>query len=84
MSQFNSILSSLGSVAVSLAEKIIPGAGAIGDLINGAKSLSSAFTSIKTANGGTAPADAQEAHDALMAKVNAHADGTLGRLEGGD
>lgn len=83
MTQFTSILSSLGGVAAAIAEKIIPGASAIEDLVKGAASVSAAFNSIKTANGGYAPADAQAQHDALMQKVNAHADGTLGRLEGG-
>jgi hypothetical protein len=43
-----------------------------------------AYKTVKEANGGTAPADAEAAHDELFEKVKAHADSTLGRLEGGD
>lgn len=80
MSGLNGILSLLGNAAKTLAPLIVPGAG---PLLAAAESLTSAFTGIKAANGGQAPADAEAAHDALFARVKAHAEGTLGRLEGG-
>ena len=80
MADLGSILSSLGGVAGNLAGLIVPGAD---KLVEAAKSLNDAYNHVKEANGGTAPADAEAAHKALMAKVNAHADSTLGRLEGG-
>lgn len=76
----NSILSMLGNAAKELLPAIVPGSGA---LIAGAEALSTAFTSLKAANGGSAPADADAAHSALYAKVAAHADSTFSRLEGG-
>jgi hypothetical protein len=79
MTIFNGILSQLGSIATSLVPQIVPGAD---KLIEAGKAISAAFTNIKGLNGGTAPPDAEEAHDALLAKVRAHADSTLGRLEG--
>jgi hypothetical protein len=75
----NAILSGLGSIAKTLVPKLVPGADALFGL---AKSVSAAFTSAKSINGGKAPADAEAAHDALFAKVKAHAEGTLSRLEG--
>lgn len=78
----SSVLSSLGGTMKMLLPALIPGASALPALIDGAKALSEAFKSVKSANGGTAPADAEASHTALMAKMNAHADGTLGRLEG--
>lgn len=80
MSDFDNILSLLGRAAKTLAPMIVPGSGA---LIAGAEALSNAFDSIKAANGGQAPADAEAAHDALFARVRAHAESTLGRLEDG-
>lgn len=80
MSALNNILTMLGSAAKTLLPEIIPGSGA---LIAGAEALSTAFTSIKAANGGTAPAAADAAHSALYAKVSQHADSTFSRLEGG-
>lgn len=80
MSALNGILTMLGNAAKALLPNIIPGSGA---LIAGAEALSTAFTSIKAANGGTAPADADAAHSALYDKVKAHADSTFSRLEGG-
>jgi hypothetical protein len=79
-----SVLSSLGSLAGSIATSIIPGAGAIEDLVKAGKAVSDAYSNVKVLNGGTAPADADASHAALMEKMNAHANGTLGRLEGGD
>lgn len=79
MSDFNSILSLVGSAAKQLLPLVVPGAGAA---IAGAESLANAFESLKAANHGQAPADAEAAHDALFEKVKAHADSTLGRLEG--
>lgn len=80
MTIFNGILEQLGTIAAKLAPQIIPGAG---PLIEAGKAISAAFTSIKSLNGGTAPPGAEAQHDALFAKVKAHAEGTLGRLEGG-
>jgi len=74
----NSILSSLGSLAGSIA----PGITGVGPLLEAGKAISAAFTNIKNLNGGTAPADAEAAHDALFAKVKAHAEATLDRLDG--
>jgi hypothetical protein len=82
MSMFDSILSSLGGVAGQLASKIIPGAQALPSLVKAGEALIGAFKSIKSLNGGTAPPDAEAQHDALFDKVKAHADSTLGRLEG--
>jgi hypothetical protein len=79
MSGLNGILSMLGNAAKTLAPMIVPGAG---PLLSAAEALSNAFKSVKNANGGQAPADAEAAHDALFAKVKAHADSTLSRLEG--
>lgn len=80
MSGYNGILSKIGAAASALAGDIMPGAA---PLIEAGKSLVAAFENVKAANGGTAPGDAQAAHEALFAKVQAHADSTLGRLEGG-
>lgn len=77
--QLNGLLSMLGNAAKTLAPMIVPGAG---PLIAAGKALSEAFTAAKTANGGTAPPEAEAAHDALFDRVKAHADSTLGRLEG--
>ena len=75
----NSILSSLGSLATTIAPAIVPGAGAA---IKAGQAILQAFNTVKEANGGTAPADAEAAHAALYEKVMAHADATLGRAEG--
>lgn len=75
----NELLSMLGNAAKTLAPMIVPGAD---KLIAAGEALTHAFTSVKAENGGVAPADAEAAHDALFAKVKAHADSTLGRLEG--
>lgn len=75
----NSILSGLGSLAKQIAPAIVPGAG---PLIKAGEAVLAAFSSVKTINGGHAPPDAEAAHDALFEKVKAHAEGTLGRLEG--
>lgn len=83
MGILNTILGSLGEQAKLLAGHIIPGAGAIEDLVKAGKAVSDAFIVVKSANGGTAPADAEASHDALFEKVKAHADGTLSRLDGG-
>lgn len=80
MSMFDSILSSLGTAAKALATHIVPGSS---NLIEAGKSLTAAYQTVKAQNGGTAPATAEADHDALLAKVRAHADRTLGRLEGG-
>lgn len=77
---FDNILSSLGSLS-SMAAGLIPGAG---PAIQVGKALIDAFKTVKEANGGTAPASAETAHQALVAKVNAHADETFGRLDGED
>lgn len=79
MTIFNGILSQLGSIALSLAPQIVPGAD---KLIAAGKAISDAFLNVKALNGGTAPADAEASHDALFAKVKAHAASTLGRLDG--
>lgn len=83
MSALNNVLLSLGSAAKILTAQIIPGAGNLGNLVKAGEALGAAFKTIKDANGGTAPADAEASHDALFEKVKAHADGTLSRLEGG-
>ena len=80
MSGLNNILTMLGNAAKALLPQIIPGSGA---LIAGAEALSTAFTSLKAANGGTAPAEADAAHSALYERVAAHADSTFSRLESG-
>ncbi len=79
MSGLTGLLSLLGNAAKTLAPMIIPGAD---KLIQAGEALSNAFQSVKAENGGTAPADAEAAHDALFAKVKAHADSTFGRLDG--
>jgi len=79
MSGLNDILKMLGEVAKEVAPLVIPGSGA---LIKGAESIAAAFDSLKEANGGQAPADAEAAHDALFARVKAHAESTFSRLEG--
>ena len=79
MSILNSLLSQLGSAAKNLAPQIVPGSD---KLIAAGEALMKAFTTVKTINGGTAPPDAEAGHDALFEKVKAHADSTLGRLEG--
>jgi hypothetical protein len=73
------ILRGLGGLAAKLAPSIIPGAG---PAIAAARAIGNAFETVKAANGGQAPADAEAQHDALLARVKAHADSTLGRLEG--
>lgn len=78
----NSILSTLGKVAVELAPKIIPAAAGLGSLIKAGEAIGAAFENLKEANGGTAPTDAEAAHQALFERVKAHADSTLGTLEG--
>ncbi len=75
----NKILTDLGGIAGQLAGAVT----GVGPLMEGAKSVAAAFASIKSANNGQAPADAEAQHDALLAKVNEHADSTLGTLEGG-
>jgi hypothetical protein len=80
MSGLNGILDLLGNAAKQILPLIVPGSGA---LIQGAEAISNAFESIKAQNGGQAPADAEAAHDALFARVKAHADSTLNRLENG-
>lgn len=75
------ILKDLGGLAKRLAPSIVPGAGA---LIEAAEALNRAYDTVKGLNGGQAPADAEAAHDALVEKVSAHAEGTLGRAERGD
>lgn len=79
MSGLSSVLLSLGRAAADLATRMVPGAA---PLIAAAHSIASAFETVKASNGGTAPAEAQAGHDALLARVRAHADSTLGRLEG--
>lgn len=76
---FNNVLSLIGAAAKQLLPAIVPGSGA---LINGAEALSQAFRTIKAENGGTAPSDAEAAHDALFERVKAHAQSTLDRLDG--
>lgn len=76
---FNQILSTIGNLAKQVLPAVVPGAG---PALAGAKALSEAFQSFKTANGGTAPADAEVAHDALFERVKAHAESTFDRLEG--
>jgi hypothetical protein len=81
---FNSILSALGSVSGQLASAIVPGVANAEKLFEAGKSAIEAFKHLKDANGGTAPADAEASHRALVDKVNAHAESTFGRAEGGD
>jgi len=81
---YNSMLSTLGSLSSSIASAIIPGAAALPSLLKAGKAAVEAFQSLKEANGGTAPADAEASHQALVTKVNAHADATFGRAEGQD
>lgn len=81
MSQLNSILTSLGGIASTVASAIVPGSD---KLIEAGKKILDAFDSVKAINGGEAPADAEAGHDALFEKVMAHADSTLGKLEGDD
>jgi hypothetical protein len=80
MSGLNGVLSLLGDAAKELLPLVVPGSGAV---IAGAGALTDAYNSLKSANGGQAPADAEASHDALFAKVEAHADSTFGRMEGG-
>lgn len=75
------VLKDLGGIAKRLAPSIVPGAG---PLIAAGKALTEAYTTIKGANNGEAPADAEAAHDALLAKVNEHANSTFDRAERGD
>jgi hypothetical protein len=77
---FNGLLGTLGAAAAEMAKRFIPGSG---PAIEAAKAIGAAFENVKQLNGGTAPPAAQADHDALFAKVKAHADRTLGRLEGG-
>jgi hypothetical protein len=80
MSMFDGLLSKLGNAAAEMAERFIPGSA---HAIEAAKAIGAAFENVKQLNGGAAPPSAQADHDALFAKVKAHADHTLGRLEGG-
>lgn len=75
----NKILSGLGNLAGTIAPSIIPGASAA---IAAGKAISDAYKTVKEANGGEAPADAEAQHDALFKRVMDHADSTLGKLEG--
>jgi hypothetical protein len=79
MTMFTTILSTLGEAAKQAAALVVPGAG---PAIKAGEAILAAFHSVKTLNGNYAPPDAEAAHDALFAKVKAHADSTLGRLEG--
>jgi len=78
MQNLDMILSLVGRAASTLAP-LVPGGG---PALAAAKALSEAFGSLKQANGGSAPPEAEAAHDALFKRVMAHADKTLGRLEG--
>lgn len=80
MSDLDTTLSLLGRAAKLIAPMIVPGSGA---LIAVAESLGAAYKGLRAENGGQAPADAEAAHDALFARVKAHAESTLSRLEGG-
>jgi 1-deoxy-D-xylulose 5-phosphate reductoisomerase len=87
---FDSALAMLGNAAAAinpqLGSAVRAGTAAFANrdkLLAAGKSLSAAFTSLKEANGGTAPADAEAKHDALFAKVKAHAERTFDRAEGG-
>jgi hypothetical protein len=73
------VLSALGHAAEQLVPQLVPGAA---PLLGLAHSISAAFETAKAANGGTAPAEAQASSDALLRRVQAHAESTLGRLEG--
>lgn len=82
---FDALLSQLGNVAKGLVSNLPVVGGVVKAapaLIEAGKAASRAFQSLKQANGGQAPADAEAAHDALFNRVKAHADKTLGRLEG--
>ena len=79
----NGILSSLGSLSSSIAGLIVPGADNLPKLIEAGKSAIDAFKHLKDANGGEAPESAEASHQALVEKVNAHAEATFGRAEGG-
>jgi hypothetical protein len=86
---FDSILSILGTAAAGLNPQLgaVVKAGTAAfqnrdKLIAAGKSLTAAFSDLKAANGGTAPADAEAKHDALVASVTAHAGRTFDRAEG--
>jgi hypothetical protein len=72
----NKILTELGSLAGGVATA----ATGAGPLIAAGQAIIRAFEDVKQLNGGTAPADAEANHQALVAKVNQHADQTLGGL----
>lgn len=82
MTILNGTLSQLGSIAATLASAIIPGASEVESLVKAGKAVADAFHTVKDANGGTAPADAEKGVHDLVTMVNKHADSTLGRLEG--
>lgn len=73
------ILKNLADVARQVAPIVVPGAA---NAIAAAEALASAYNALKAHNGGQAPAEAEAASRALFEKVKAHADSTLGRLEG--
>lgn len=79
MSMFDGLLTTLGAAAKQLATHIVPGAD---NLLAAGKALTEAFQGVKAQNGGKAPAQAEADHAALFDRVKAHADRTLGRLEG--
>ena len=86
---FDGLLGMLGNAAAALNPQlgniVKTGTAAIANrdkLLKAGESISAAFQSIKAANGGTAPADAEAKHDALFAKVKAHASSTFDRAEG--
>lgn len=81
MGMFDGVLSMLGQAAAAMAPNVVSGAT---NIIKAGKALSDAFKSVKTANGGSAPVDAEAQHDALFNRVMEHADKTFDRAERGD
>jgi len=81
---FNGLLSSLASWSSSLATLLVPGAANLPKLVAAGKAAIEAFQHLKEANGGTAPPDAEASHQALVQKVNEHANATFDHAEGKD
>lgn len=80
MGNFTDMLKGLAGVAAKLAPQIIPGAG---PLISAGKAIADAIGSLNEAHTGPPVPEADAAAADLMAKVNAHAQSTFGRAEGG-
>lgn len=74
---FGTLFSLLGKAA----EAIAPHITGAGPLLDAGKAITAAFTNLKDAGGTPAPDD-EARHDALFAKVQAHAASTLDRADG--